>query len=572
MKALRLNRSRSISGMGADSARLLRIGARTGLIGALRPLRATRLLPHLLHHPMGAGLIHALWAAMDPNRPALQTPERTLRYAEVDQRLNQLIHALKAQGFARGHRLALMAPNGQAYLLGLFAALRAGWGAVHVSYRLTRDELVYQLEHSRPRALIFAPEAWPVVSASMETIRARSILLLPTQALAEAPHLRPLHDWLRGQPTRFPASRGRLRAMPNLVYTSGTTGRPKGAVRDFAQLGLREMSRILERLPYRTGERHLVVAPLYHAAAQAFCILHAAAGSTLIPMAHFDAEAVLRALHTRAIDSVFLVPTMIRRLLDLPDETWRRYPPRLRSLVSGAAPFPHAMRLPAIARFGPVVHDFYGSTEAGWVTLVGSQEMLERPSTLGRAIPGTRIYILDPEGHPLPPGERGRIAVRSGQRMEGYLRNRTATQNSLEGDLLVTGDLGTLDDQGYLYLSGRSSDLIISGGVNVYPAEVEQVLLAHPSVREAAVVGLPDDDWGERVCAFVVGPRPDDQASLLAHCRAHLAGFKVPRRWFFPDHLPRNATGKVLRRALRDQHGEGSGDARSPAPRAPTEH
>ncbi|MDY0004077.1 MAG: AMP-binding protein [Polyangia bacterium] len=547
--------ARGDSSLAADALRLLRVGSRTGLLWQQRPAGVLRTARILLHHPLGAGLIHALNAGNAPSRLAVVDGSQSLTYGQMDARLSQLVHGLRSLGLGRGDRLALMAPNGWPYLLGFFGALRGGFAAVHVSYRLTAPELRYILEHSGARALLFDPRCLEAVKALMDAEPFRKLIFIATSFMPDAPDVLTLEALLSGQPESFPRSAKRLLAMPNLVYTSGTTGAPKGAVRDFARLSLPELMRILDRLPFRAGERHLVVCPLYHSAAQAFVIFQAAGGSTLVLLPRFDPEETLRCLATERIDSVLLTPTMIRLILDLPEAVKARYRPglRLRSLVSGAAPFPQPLREEAIEFFGEVVHDFYGSTEVGWTTLVGSKEMLERPSTVGRPIPGTHIFILDDEGRPLPPGEVGEIFVTTQQRIEEYYRNAEATSGSRRGEAQASGDLGWLDEAGYLFLAGRRSDLVISGGVNVYPSEIEQALVEHPAIREAAVLGVPDDKWGERVVAFLVGPKAAELPEIEAFCRERLAGFKVPKQWELREELPHNATGKVLKRLLKEE-------------------
>jgi fatty-acyl-CoA synthase len=340
-----------------------------------------------------------------------------------------------------------------------------------------------------------------------------------------------------------------------VVYTSGTTGRPKGAARDYTSYGLVELSRVLERLPLRVGERHLMVAPLYHSGGQAFALLESALGATLYLRKHFDAEDALRSLSAFGIESVFLVPTLIQRLLELPEPFWARWPvPRLRAVISGAAPFPQALRERAMARFGAqAVYDFYGATELGWVTLARGDEMLERPGTVGRPLPGQQVRIRGERGEELPASAIGTIWVRNEQTMEGYLNEAQADTDARRDGWVTVDDLGRMDDDGYLYLAGRARDMVISGGVNIYPAEIEDVLARHAGVREAAVVGVPDEDWGERLVAVVALFDLDlETAELERHAREHLASFKVPRQWEVVEELPRNPTGKVLKGTLRE--------------------
>ncbi len=552
--------------------RALHVGLRKGLLfqqGIRGVGRLARLLPI---QPLGPGIIHSFNAASFGDRDCIVDEHRTLTYDEVDRLINRLVHSLRELGVERGQKLVIMSPNSWQYLVAFFAAIRGGFSAVHASYHLTADELEYIVTHANARVVLFAPDCAEVarqvqrrrVNANVDANTDTDILWIATAPLTgdsaddsagDSAGVRHLDEILAGQPETFPSGQLRLRGAHNVVYTSGTTGRPKGAVRNMSDMGLTEALSILERLAFTAGERHLVVCPLYHSGAQVFATLHSSVGSTLVLESSFDPVQTLRSLRDREIDSVFLVPTMIRQILDLGAPLLHSHRPRLRCLISGAAPFPHPLRERAIRYFGNVVYDFYGTTENGWLTLVDSAEMLDRPTTVGRAISGAKIVIVDDDGHPLPPGEVGRVTALSHMVIDGYHQDAEATRESRLGAAHISGDLGYLDSDGYLFLVGRSSDLIISGGINTYPAEIEQVLILHPAVRDVAVTGLPDDTWGEIVAAFLVGPSPKDIPNLEAFCRTQLAGFKVPRVWQFLEDLPRNPTGKVLKRQLREQYG-----------------
>ena len=252
---------------------------------------------------------------------------------------------------------------------------------------------------------------------------------------------------------------------------------------------------------------------------------------------------------------MFLVPTMLRRLVTLPEELFAKHPiSSVRGIVSGAAELPHALREMAIRRFGKhAVYDFYGATELGWVTVIDGEEMLRKPSSVGRPLAGQEIRILDEKGNVKPAGEIGLIYVRNEQTMLGYLKDHASTEQSRRGDWMTVEDLGYLDVDGYLFLAGRERDVVKSGGVSIYPVEIEEALSQHPSVQEVSVIGVPDAEWGERLVAVVV-PAKKGQFSVQEveqFARQRLAGLKVPRRWELVDELPRNQTGKVMKTELR---------------------
>lgn len=503
---------------------------------------------------VGVRSVHAMHAAATPDTLAMVDDHRHLTYRRANEEIDAWAAALRdALGATRGRPAMVMMENRVEYLVTWFALFRLGITCAHASRYGTADELEPLLERSRAR----------IVVASEQTVE------IPLAVARRRPDLGLRIAWTgEGKPpagvfvyeelvTRARARGRRWWIGPrgpsaNVVYTSGTTGRPKGAVRDFSSLGLLQLLQILERLPLRRGDRHLVVGPLYHSGAQVFALMNTALGATVHLQERFDAEETLRRLSTLEIHSVFLVPTMIHRLLDLPDEVHRRWPtPHLRALVSGAAPFNDALRRRAIERFGPdVVFDFYGATELGWVTLVNGREMLERPGTLGRAIPGQEIAAFDEAGRRLPPGEIGVIYTRSRQRMQGYMQDEAATAAACLDDWLTVDDTGWLDDDGYLFLAGRTGDMVISGGINVYPVEIENTLSRHPAIEDVAVIGLPDAMWGERLVAVVVPREGFDPDEAEAWARQHLAPYKVPRQWEVVFELPRNPTGKVLKRDL----------------------
>ncbi len=557
-------------------------------------------------HGLNAAMLHALHASNHPHRLALVDRERVLDYAKADAEINAFAHALRDEfRLRRGEALAIALENRAEYVLAWFAAMRAGVRVVHAGSHVTADELMHMARVGGVRCVLASATTAEVVRAACERLtdapvrvvicgdargadaastnaasadatstdaasanatstNAASTNAASTDAAStnaasadanSSDRRRNTTSWreliARG-PTSFPA-RGVDRA-ESVVFTSGTTGRPRGAARDFGAFGPTELARVLERLPFQCAERHLVVAPLSHSAPQVFALLQTALGGTLYLEPRFDAAATVRALAKESIHSVFMVPTMVRRVLERPTAEPL---PDLRAIVVGASEFSAELRRAAIARFGAeTLFDFYGATELGWVTLIRGDEMLTHPGSVGRPLPGQQVCILDEHGRALPPGQVGLIGVRNAQTMLGYTGDAQASKDTVRAGWTTVEDTGYLDEDGYLHLTGRARDMVKSGGVNVYPAEVERVLETDPQLREVVVIGVPDREWGERVVAVVV-PRDGtfDPEQARTHARAHLSPAKVPREWKVVDALPRNANGKVLRTELRARFG-----------------
>ncbi len=546
--------------MASALTRVLRVAWDKGFFSALRPNQVPGLLETAFSHGFKTRTIHAAHALMTPDRPALVDDLHALTYREADRQMNQLAHGLRAQlGVGAGSPVVLMMSNSARYVVAWFALARLGGRAVHASYRLTVAELEYLCTHSAAHVVVVDAETAAIareLAARRPDLGLR--LVLTQDAAPGAREIR--YDALLAAEDTYPAKQNGGAHSENIVYTSGTTGKPKGAVRDFAAFGVVELARVLERLPFRVGDRHLVVSPLYHSAGQIFTLLNASLGATVHFRPHFEPQDTLATLSRHGIHSMFLVPTMIRRLLQQEESAFAEHPtPHFRGLVSGAADFPHALRLEAIRRFGATaVHDFYGATELGWVTFINGEEMLRKPHSVGRPLPGQEVAIFTKEGVRVSQGEVGLVYVRNAQTMNGYLHDQAATAQSSMGEWMTTEDLGSLDADGYLFLAGRERDMVKSGGVNIYPVEIEEVLLRHPSVADVAVVGVPDAEWGERLVAVTV-PRGDpalfSPADVEAFAKEHLSGFKVPRRWECVTELPRNNTGKVLKKELRERFG-----------------
>lgn len=504
---------------------------------------------------IGVPDVFAIHAALTPDRLALSDEAETISYAAAARAIDSIAEGLRGDlGVTRGDAVALVLENSVDYVLAWFALLRLGARVVHASFESTAAELTWLAQNAGVRVAFVSRRS---VEAA---VTARNDENRPLRLVAGA-GLRDLRcessmATLRNTPTRRRLVKPRIlrRTAENVVYTSGTTGRPKGAVRDLGGAGISELARIVERLPMQSGDRQLVVSRLYHSGAQAFVVLGLALGQSLYIQRRFEPEATVAALEAHRIQHVFMVPTMLRRVLDvLSARAIEADLLALRSVVSGAAEFPHKLRLRACAQFGPHrVFDFYGATELGWITLIRGDEMIERPRSVGRPLAGQAIRIDDPERLEIDGVLRdvGTIRTRTQHAMSGYLNDRDATEAATDGTWTTVEDTGYVDSDGFLYLAGRRREMIISGGVNVYPAEVEDVIVRAEGVVEASVIGIPDEEWGERVVACVVGSHLDPSA-LDAHVRAALSPAKVPRAWVIVDELPRNPTGKVLKAQLR---------------------
>jgi acyl-CoA synthetase (AMP-forming)/AMP-acid ligase II len=306
-----------------------------------------------------------------------------------------------------------------------------------------------------------------------------------------------------------------------------------------------------------------VAGPLYHSAPGAFAAYAHLFGGTVVVLPKFDPEAALAAIARHRCTSTFMAPTLLKRVVELPEAVRARYDvSSMQVIVVAAAPCPMTVKEDVVRQFGPVLYEFYGSTELGVNTILRPEDVLRKPGSCGRAAPGLEIAILDDDGRTLPPGQPGELFVRRYAGVfDEYYKKPEATRETGRGEWLSVGDVAWMDDDGFVYICDRKRDMIISGGVNIYPAEIEEVLHRHPAVADVAVFGVPDDDWGERVHAAVqLRPGADASAEdLIAFARLHLAGYKAPREVSFHTDFPRDPAGKLVKRLLRDPHWAGRG-------------
>jgi fatty-acyl-CoA synthase len=553
---VKLAQVRATGQQGVAVARILRHAA---VLPALRPAAVGRFLGSIRKAVIGPHLAMTFQSHVRPGAPVVVDARRRLTYGELEHEVNQLAHALVGMGVRPGDRVAIMLPNCLEFVAALSALPRIGATAVQIGYRLKAGEVAYILEHAAPRALIYhaayASEVGGARAASGGPEASQLIVVGEplTEGAGDAAG-RAYDDVLIGQPgDRAPARRSRD-AGGVIVYTSGTTGKPKGARRSFSKTGLAAVADLMHQVGMSYRDRHLVVCPLYHSAAPAFAIMMMTLGASLVISDHFDAEDVLALIEREGVTSTFMVPTMLARLAAVdPAVRARHDTSSLRWVLSGAAPLPTDTARRFQDAFGPILWNFYGATETGLVTMAGPADHAAHPGTVGRALAGNELRILDPDGREVPTGEVGELYVRNSMLISDYHGDEAATRGAMRDGFFSVGDLARIDPEGYVYLASRVHDMVISGGVNIYPAEIEEHLHSHPEVVEAAVIGVPDEDWGERLKAFVVR-RPGSQLSseeIVQFCRDRLADFKRPREVVFLDALPRNPTGKVLKRELR---------------------
>jgi long-chain acyl-CoA synthetase len=481
-------------------------------------------------------------------------------------RVNQITHGLRARGLRPGDGIAAVLPNGVPPLELYLAALQAGWYLTPINWHFTAPEMAYIVRDCEAKAF-FVHERFAAVATA-----AADLAHLPPGArfsYGEVPGFTSVEALRDGQPVSLPADRT---AGTTMHYTSGTTGRPKGVRRPLSDLdpdvAVELASLLLQLFGITPGPPnvHLVTSPNYHTAVTVFGggALHM--GHTLVYMDTWDAEHALALVERYKVTNSHMVPTQFKRMLSLPEETRARYDlTSMQWLIHAAAPCPIGIKQAMLDWWGPCVYEYYAATEGGG-TLATPQDWIDRPGTVGTAWPVSEVIVADDAGVLCPPGTPGTVYMKMGMSDFEYKDDPDKTEaNRLRGFFTV-GDIGYFDDGGYLFLCDRKSDMIISGGTNVYPAEIEAEIIMHPKVADVAVFGIPDEDWGEQVKAVVQpadGVLPSDElaAEILASLDGKLARLKWPKSIEFSAELPRDPNGKLLKRQLRDPYWAGQGSA-----------
>src|SRR4051812_16463380 len=530
-------------GNKATKLRTTSILVRAGVLSAGRPDKIARQLGQLAQWGATIAGGYQAAAARVPDEPALHD-ERNLRtFRQVQERSDRLANGLSELGVGERDRIALMCRNHAAMVESFVAASKLGADLILLNTGLSAASVKDVIAEHEPAAVLADDEfAQTIANVPGEFAR------ISTWPDAETgyPTVDELIHAAPADPPKPVDRPGRV-----VVLTSGTSGTPKGARRPTPK-GMGTAAAILDRIPLRAGDRILVAAPLFHSWGLAAMQLGMALRASLALIRKFDAEETLRAIAEQKCDALFVVPIMLQRIMDLPERVRARYDlSSLRIVASSGSAMSGAFVTQFMDTFGDVLYNFYGSTEVSWASIADPADLRAAPGTAGRCPLGTRVAILDEDRKPVPPGGEGQIFVGNDMLFDGYTNG---TDPARAADLMATGDVGYLDAAGRLFVTGRADEMIVSGGENVFPRPVEEALVALPGVHDAAVVGVADAEWGQRLAAYVVPRRGASlhAEDIRAYIHQRLARFAVPRDVYFVPDLPRNATGKILKRLLHD--------------------
>ncbi|HEX4904753.1 MAG TPA: acyl-CoA synthetase [Acidimicrobiales bacterium] len=530
-----------------DEAAYARAAWRAGMLGVDPPPALARIVAGLLRHGPVGGLL-SLAAARYGDGAAIVDERGRLTYVELDRRANAVANGWRAAGLRPGDGVAVLARNHRGFLEAVFAAARCGARIVLLNTDFAGPQLVEVCGREGVDLLVHDDE-YTALLTGVEPRLGRVLSWVDGPDPAAAAEVTSLDRLVASFPTSSPPRPGTHAKL--VLLTSGTTGTPKGAPRK-EPLSLAPFGVQLERIPFRGRGVTAIPAPMFHTLGFAHAMLALALGCTIVTRRRFDAEALLDDIETHRVTALIAVPIMVQRLLEAEEAGGRR-----RDLSSLQVVFVAGSQLGAalatriLDRVGPVLYNLYGSTEVAYATIAGPDDLRAAPACVGRPLRGTTVRLLDDDGREVPQGATGRIFVGNGMQFDGYTGGGT---KEMVGGLMSSGDVGHFDAEGRLHVDGRDDDMIVSGGENVFPGEVEELLARRAEVGEVSVIGVPDVTYGHRLVAFVVpapGEKVDGEA-LRLFVRENLARYKVPREIRVIDAMPRNPTGKVLKRALRD--------------------
>ncbi len=507
-------------------------------------------------------------------RHGILSGDRLRSFDDINARASRIASGLAKLGVKQGDSVSILMRNDVAFIEAAYAVARLGAYAVPVNWHFKPEEITYVLKDSGSNVLISHADMLHQLRDAIPTGITTISVPTPPEIVANYkadPAMLGTPDgaidmesWLQEQP---PYDGPAVPAPHNMIYTSGTTGHPKG-VRRYAPTPAQAASADQMRARVyglKEGARALLPGPLYHSAPNAFALRAGRLNGMLVMMPRFDAEEFLRIVQDEKIDTIFMVPTMFIRLMKLPEDVRKKYDmSSLRHIIHAAAPCPADVKTAMIDWWGPVIYEFYGSTESGAVTFANSEDALKKPGTVGKIAPGAELRFLGDNGEILPQGEIGEIYSRIAGNPDFTYHNKPEKRAEIDRDGFITsGDVGYIDKDGYVFICDRKRDMVISGGVNIYPAEIESALHALPGVHDCAVFGIPDAEFGESLMA-VIEPQPGvvlDLASIRADLKKALADYKVPKQMEIQSNLPREDSGKIFKRRLRDPYWAKAGRA-----------
>ncbi|MBW1819503.1 MAG: AMP-binding protein [Deltaproteobacteria bacterium] len=475
-----------------------------------------------------------------PDKPALIMNDRAVTFRQLHEDTNALSNALLGLGIGPGDRISVMFHNSPEILKAWTAAGKISVTPIALNYRFKADELSYIINDSESKALIYGSEFEDVVQAAASKFANPEVRLIRHGGPVPSGVLD--FDEIIANASNAPpeTQTGAHGVASSLIYTSGTTGRPKGVVRG-SKNRLNSLLGYAYTFETTYDDTHMVAGPLYHSAPYAWAAFSLILGNTVVIMPRFDAEDFLRQIEKHKVTTAWAVPTMLNRILNLPDEIRDAYDiSSLRVMTVGGESFPFPLKQRSVEFFGPnIIFEFFGATEISCVTYMRPEEQMKKPGSCGKPAMGNDIRLLDENMQEAPTGEVGVMYVKSPFLLDGYYNNPEATQANYHEGYFTVGDMARVDEDGYYYIVDRAVDMIISGGVNIYPAEIEELLYTHPKVFDAGIVGIPDPDWGERIVAFVV-PREGADVSeeeIIGFVAENLASYKKPKEVYFVEKI-----------------------------------
>jgi fatty-acyl-CoA synthase len=535
----------------ADSVFEAKVLREAGVLGLHRPDKSVKVVSAFMRWGASPALGVTTAAIRYPDETGLIDERGSLTFEQLHRRSNALAHAFAAMGIGPGDGIGVMCRNHRGFIEVTLAAAKLGASALYLNTMFAGPQLVEVMRREGPKALVYDEEFTDLLDGVDESI-ARVVGW--TDGAAEGPTIDSLIAANDDSSHKPPPDKPRF-----VILTSGTTGTPRGAQRSSPD-GLLALAALIDMIPYRARDTMMIAAPLFHSWGFFHFVMSLPTASTIVLRRRFDEEETLRAVQEHRAQVLGVVPVMLQRILRLPEETLSSYDlSSLRITSASGSTLPGEMAIEWMDRFGDTVYNLYGSTEVAYATVATPEDLRTAPGTAGRPPRGTVVRLYDDEEREVPRGEVGRIFVGNEMSFEGYTGG--GSKEAIDG-LLCSGDVGHLDSEGRLFIDGRDDEMIVSGGENVFPREVEDLLADHSAVVEVAVIGVEDEEFGQRLKAFVVATAEAgvSEEELKAHIKANLASYKAPREIEFMDELPRNATGKILKRELHAREAERSAE------------